>query len=69
MRPSKPTPASIVKGDSYRNFHCPRNQYKIDRKKPVPCVSAVKAWKVFKKELTLMLLKYPGYFGKSPLQI
>ena len=53
MRASKPTPASIVIGDSYGNFQCPRNQYMIDQKKSVPCASVVEALKVFKKELTL----------------
>ena len=43
MHASKPTPASIVKDDSYGNFQCPRNQYKIDRKKPVPCASDFEA--------------------------
>ena len=55
MHASKSAPASIVKGDSYGNFHCPRNQYMIDRKKSVPCAVAVKAKKVFKEVFTLTL--------------
>ena len=43
LHASKPTPASIVKDDSYGNFQCPRDQYKIDRKKPVPCASDFEA--------------------------
>ena len=43
MHASKPTPASIVKDDSYGNFQCPRNQHMIDRKKSVPCASDIEA--------------------------
>jgi len=41
MCASKPTPASIVKGDSYGNFQYPRKQYMIDQKKLVPYASDV----------------------------
>jgi hypothetical protein len=41
MHASKPTPAPIVKGDSYGKFQCPRNQYEIDQMKAVPYASAV----------------------------
>jgi hypothetical protein len=41
MHASKPTPALIVKGDSYGKFQCPRNQYEIDQMKVVPYASAV----------------------------
>ena len=30
MHACKPSPAPIVKGDSFRKFQCPRNQYEID---------------------------------------
>jgi hypothetical protein len=41
MHASKPTPAPIVKGDSYGKFQCPRNRYEIDQMKAVPYASAV----------------------------
>jgi hypothetical protein len=41
MHASKPTPAPIVKGDSYGKFQYPRNQYEIDQMKAVPYASAV----------------------------
>jgi hypothetical protein len=41
MHASKPTPAPIVKGDSYGKVQCPRNQYEIDQMKAVPYASAV----------------------------
>jgi hypothetical protein len=31
-----PTPATIVKGDKYKSFQSPRNQYEIDQMKSVP---------------------------------
>jgi hypothetical protein len=43
MHVSKPTPAPIVKGDSYGKFQCPRNQYEIDQMKAVPYASAVRS--------------------------
>src|SRR5688572_22945189 len=41
MHASKATPAPIVKGDSFGNFQCSRNQYEIDQMKAVPYASAV----------------------------
>ena len=41
MHAYKPSPAPIVKGDSFGEFQCPRNQYEIDRMKAVPYASAV----------------------------
>ena len=41
MHACKPSPAPIVKGDSFEEFQCPRNQYEIDRMKSVPYDSAV----------------------------
>jgi hypothetical protein len=34
-------PAPIVKGDRYKDFQCPRNQYELDQMKMVPYASAV----------------------------
>ena len=41
MHASKPTPAPIVKGDSFGKFQCPKNQYEIDQMKVVPYASAI----------------------------
>jgi hypothetical protein len=41
MHACNPTPAPIVKGDKYRSFQSPRNQYEIDQMKSVPYASAV----------------------------
>ena len=41
MHACKPSPAPIVKGDSFGEFQCPRNQYEIDRMKTVSYASAV----------------------------
>ena len=41
MHKCSPLPAPIVKGDRYRDFQCPRNQYEIDQIKAVPYASAV----------------------------
>ena len=41
MHASKPTPALIVKGDSFEKFQCPKNQYEIDQMKVVPYASAI----------------------------
>ena len=41
MYACKPSPAPIVKGDSFGEFQCPRNQYEIDRMKSVPYALAV----------------------------
>ena len=41
MHVCKPLPAPIVKGDSFGEFRCPRNQYKIDRMKVVPYALAM----------------------------
>ena len=43
MHASKPTPAHIVKGDSFEKFQCPKNQYEIDQMKAVPYASAVES--------------------------
>ena len=43
MQICKPSPAPIVKGDSFGEFQCPRNQYEIDRMKAVPYASAVES--------------------------
>jgi len=43
MHASKPTPAPIVKGDSFGKFQCPKNQYEIDQIKVVPYASAVRS--------------------------
>ena len=43
MHASKPTPAPIVKGDSFGKLKCPKNQYEIDLMKAVPYVSAVES--------------------------
>ena len=41
MHACKPSPAPIVKGYSFEEFQCPKNQYEIDRMKAVPYASAV----------------------------
>jgi hypothetical protein len=41
MHACKPSPAPIVKGDSFGEFQCPRNQYEIDRMKTVSYASVV----------------------------
>jgi hypothetical protein len=41
MHACKPSPAPIVKGDSFGKFQCLRNQYEIDRMKTVQYASAV----------------------------
>jgi hypothetical protein len=41
MHKSNATPAPIVKGDSFGEFQCPKNQYEIDQMKAVPYASAV----------------------------
>ena len=41
MHASKPTPASIVKGNRFGNFKCSRNRYEIDQMNMVPYASAV----------------------------
>ena len=38
---SKPTPAPIVKGDSFGKHQCPKNQYEFKQMKTVHCASAV----------------------------
>jgi hypothetical protein len=37
------SPASIVKGDKYGDFQCPRNQHELDQIKVVPYASAVES--------------------------
>jgi hypothetical protein len=41
MHACKPSPAPIVKGDSFGEFQCPRNQYEIDQMKAVPYALAI----------------------------
>ena len=41
MYASKPTPAPIVKGNSFGNFNCSRNRYEIDRMNMVLYASAI----------------------------
>ena len=41
MHACKPSPAPIVKGDSFGEFQCPRNQYEIDQMKAILYASAV----------------------------
>ena len=41
MHTSKPTPASIVKGNRFENFQCSKNRYEIDQMNMVPYTSAV----------------------------
>ena len=41
MHACKPLPATIVKGDSFREFQCPRNQYETDQMKAVPYSSVI----------------------------
>ena len=41
MHASKPIPATIVKGNRFRNFKCSRNRYEIDQMNMVPYASAV----------------------------
>jgi hypothetical protein len=41
MHKSNATPAPIVKGDSFGQFQCPKNQYEIDQMKAVPYALAI----------------------------
>ena len=41
MHMSKPTPAPIVKGDSFGKHQCPKNQYELEQMKTVSYASAV----------------------------
>ena len=41
MHKSKPTPAPIVKGDSFGKHQCPKNKYELEQMKAVPYASAV----------------------------
>ena len=41
MHACKPSPTPIVKGDSFGEFQCPKNQYEINRMKAVSYASAV----------------------------
>ena len=43
MYASKPTPASIAKGNSYGNFKCSRNRYEIDQMNMVPYASTIRS--------------------------
>ena len=41
MQANKPTPAPIVKGNSFGNLQCSRNRYEIDQMNMVPYASAI----------------------------
>jgi hypothetical protein len=41
MHMSKPTPAPIVKGDSFGKYQCSKNKYELEQMKAVPYASAV----------------------------
>jgi hypothetical protein len=41
MHQCKPSSVLIIKGDIFRNFQSPRNQYEIDQMKSFPYASAV----------------------------
>ena len=41
MHKSKPTPAPIVKGDSFGKYQCPKNKYELEQMKAVPYASVV----------------------------
>jgi hypothetical protein len=41
MHKSKPTPAAIVKGDSFGKYQCPKNKYELEQMKAVPYASTV----------------------------
>ena len=41
MHASKPTPAPIVKGDSFGKYYCPKNKYELEQMKAVPYASVV----------------------------
>ena len=41
MLMSKPTPAPIVRGDSFGKHQCPKNKYKLEQMKAVPYASPV----------------------------
>ena len=41
MHASKPTPASIAKGNRFGNFQCSRNRYEIDQMNMVLYTSAI----------------------------
>jgi hypothetical protein len=43
MHQCKPSPVPIVKGDIFRNFQSPTNQYEIDQIKSVPYASAIRS--------------------------
>ena len=43
MHKYSPSSASIVKGDKYEDFKCPRNQYEIDQMEVVSYASAVES--------------------------
>jgi hypothetical protein len=43
MHKSNATPAPIVKGDSFEEYQCPKNQYEIDQIKAVPYALAVRS--------------------------
>ena len=42
MLMSKPTPAPIVKGDSFGKHQCSMNKYELEQMKAVPYASAVR---------------------------
>jgi hypothetical protein len=43
MHQCKPSPVPIVKGDRFRNFQSPTNQYEIDQIKSVTYASVVRS--------------------------
>ena len=43
MHACKPSLAPIVKGDSFEEFQCPRNQYEIDQMKAITYSSTVRS--------------------------
>ena len=43
MQNCKPSPTPIVKGDRFREFQCPRNQYEINQMKVVPYALAIES--------------------------
>ena len=65
MHKYSPSPASIVKGDRYGDFKCPRNQYEIDQMKPVPYASTVGSLQYAKYVRALTWHLLPGYLADS----
>ena len=53
MHTSKPTPALIVKGNSFGNFQCSKNKYEIDQMDVLYASAAGSLLNAYKQELTL----------------